>query len=231
MLYILIAVSLIAALSYAVAQSGRGNVQQLSQEQARLRAAEIIEYGNVLPNASSQLRLRGYSDAEISIENSVDAGHVNPGCTDNNCKIFHPAGGGVSYRTLAADWLDATFTASTMYGSMTFYARACVEGTGCEADGFDNEELMVFFPYLKKEICVEINDKLGITNPAGDPPVDADCSGAGNTQKFVGAYTQSDAVDVVGDHLDFKMAGCFQVAAGCATGPLSYAYYQVLISR
>ena len=66
--YILIAVALLAALSYTVAQSTRGNVSQLSAERARLYATEIIENGNVISSAVSQLRLRGVGLDELCFD-------------------------------------------------------------------------------------------------------------------------------------------------------------------
>ena len=66
--YILIAVALLAALSYTVAQSTRGNVGQLSAERARLYATEIIENANVMSSAVSQLRLRGVDLDELCFD-------------------------------------------------------------------------------------------------------------------------------------------------------------------
>jgi hypothetical protein len=71
MFYILIAVALLAALIFAVAQSGRGNIQQVSEEKARLFATEIIQYTGTMANGVAQLRLRGVRDTEISFDNPV----------------------------------------------------------------------------------------------------------------------------------------------------------------
>ena len=95
LLYILIAVVLLSALTFAVSQSNRGNVQQLSEDRARLLATEIVDYAEIISNAVAQLRLRGCSDTEISFENPIAAGYTNG--TDTFCQIFHPDGGGITY--------------------------------------------------------------------------------------------------------------------------------------
>ena len=55
--YILIATALIGALSYAIANSTRGNSDQLTAERARLLASEIIEYAGTMEAGVTQLSL------------------------------------------------------------------------------------------------------------------------------------------------------------------------------
>lgn len=226
--YILIAVALLAALSYTVTQSGRGGTSRFSREDAGIAASEIIEYGNVLGNAVSQLRLRGYKDTELSFESNSLDGYTNPNCSEDGCKVFHINGGGVSYITPNEKWLDSSSSAQDYYGDMSFYGQACTEDLTCYSDGDDNEDLIVFLPFLNKAICVAINDKLGITNPLDDAPVDAGCSGSA-VGKFVGVYSESTALmDGAGDIS--RTSGCFKQGA-CSGINDTYHYYKVLIER
>lgn len=227
--YILIAVTLIAALSYAVANSGRGNVQQLSDERARLFATEILEYANILANAVAQTRLRGFNDTQISFENNEITGYANANCSSDVCKIFHPNGAGVTFSRPADEWLDTNFSAFLSYNDITFYSRACVESLTCDSDGIDNEDLIFFIPYVRREICLAINDLSGVDNPAGEPPLEVGCSGSGGTP-FSGAYLEVTALKDAGNALN-KNVGCFRHDAGCPVHPNSYHFYKVLISR
>ena len=228
--YILIAVALLAALSYSVTQSGRGGVGNISKDKAALHASEIIAYGNTLAQAVSQIRLRGYKDTEISLENSIISGYTNANCTDDECKIFHVSGGGVHYMEPKTDWLDSSFSAKSNYGDITFSGGSCTESTTCHTDGLDNEDLILFFPYMKKEICLALNDKLNVSNPSDDAPIDAACSGAGTGAKFTGTYANTLALKDSAGNLN-RTAGCFRHDGGCATISGSYHYYQVLIER
>ncbi|MGH1404686.1 MAG: hypothetical protein ACRBDL_10630 [Alphaproteobacteria bacterium] len=226
--YILIAVGLMAALAYVVAHSGRGNVSTLTRERSALYASEVIEYGYVISQAVAQTRLRGYMDTEISFENDVQSGYTNPNCIENECKIFHTNGGNIHYLEPKESWLDTSRSSDSFYGRITFSGRSCTESTTCYADGLDNEDLIMFISYLDRDICLEINDKVGITNPSDDAPLDAGCSGTGST--FTGTFSEGVSLkDVAGD-LD-KPAGCFRHDGGCTTTPNSYHYYQVLIER
>ncbi len=226
--YILIAVGLMGALAYAVAQSGRSNVSTLTKERAGLYASEIIEYGYVLSQAVAQTRLRGYMDTEISFENDAIPGYTNPNCTEDECKIFHISGGNVHYLEPKDSWLDTSRSADLFYGRVTFSGGSCTESTTCYSDGQDNEDLIMFISYLDKDICLEINEKVGITNPSDDAPLDAGCSGTSNT--FIGTFSEGVSLKDVAGYLD-KPAGCFRHDGGCTTTPNSYHYYQVLMER
>ncbi len=57
--YILLAVALIAALTYFVARDNRASVGLLSEDQARITANEIIEYGNTLASTVEKTKITG----------------------------------------------------------------------------------------------------------------------------------------------------------------------------
>ena len=165
LIYILVAVALLAALSYAIAVSGRGSIATLTAEKAGILATEIIEYGNVVFNATAQIRLRGYDADEISYENNIVAGYANANCTEDECKIYDVNGGGVQYIEPKAGWLDSAHSAQLRYGELYFHASASAVEVGTTAD-----DLIMFIPYIKKELCVAINKKLGIEPTTDDVP-------------------------------------------------------------
>src|SRR5688572_27747154 len=89
MFYILIAIALLSALIFAVSQSGRGNVQKVNVEKARMLGEEILEYSNNVSTAFAQLRLRGCKLEEMNFDNTIIAGYTNAGApADKSCDVF-----------------------------------------------------------------------------------------------------------------------------------------------
>mgnify|MGYP003669755943 CR=1 FL=1 len=228
--YVFLAVGLLGALSYVVAQSTRGNISSLSRDKAGLYASEIIGYGNILSQAVSQIRLRGYNASEISFENVIVTGYENSDCGVGDCRIFDLSGGAVHYMVPKAEWLDASQAANLRYGEVYFHGAAQVLEVGTAQD-----DLIMFIPYIKKELCIAINDKLDITPPARDVPLETAGPFAIN-MKFVGAYPDIIDRNVSGDGsagvLRGRMVGCTEASGTSSTPPTgSYHYYQVLIAR
>lgn len=237
--YILIAVALLAALIFAVAQSGRGNIQQVSEEKARLFATEIIQNTGTMANGVAQLRLRGVRDTEIDFDNPV-VSYPNANCVDNTCKLFHPGGAGLTYSTPDMQWLDETAAAATSFGTVGgligqwyFPYNTCVwqVGTGgdnCHADTGDVTELMVWLPWVRREVCIQINELLGIPNPSDEPPAIGGTMINTTAPKFAGTYP-------TGVHVHVQMptvtAACVYHSSAPAAPGLGYFYYKVLIVR
>lgn len=242
---ILIAVVLLAALSYTVAQGWRAGSANLDNDKARIYAAEIVQYGNVLEHATSQLRLRGYLETEISFENSIVNGYANPNCTQDGCKVFNINGGAISF--VAADrlWLEQDDAQATnvvanfsdvgnLFGNWYFPYNTCVNfvGTGgddCFSDTRDVSELMVWLPWIKKEVCIAINDLLGIPNPSGVPPSVTDTIINSSAFKYNGTFVAGSGHEYV-DMNGINTACIYHSTPGVSPG-LGYFYYKVLIPR
>jgi len=221
--YVLIAVALLAALTFAVSESGRGNIKKLSDERARLYATEIIEYGNILANAVAQTRLRGYTAEQISFENNTIAGYTNANCTDDICKIFHPSGGGVNYMSPPEDANDGS---SWFIGGDTCIDQIGTGTSNCNSLTSVVNELILFLPDVDESVCVQINELLGIDNPSGSPPAEA-LNSYNEANKWTGTYANL-----------YAIGGVFVgVSTACyrAAGPLppngTYNFYKVLIAR
>lgn len=231
--YILIAVALLAALSYAVAQGGRSSLSGLTEEKSRLYAGEILEYADSISNAVSQLKLRGYTDTQISFENNIVSGYVNSNCSEDFCRVFALDGGGVNYMSPKVDWLDSTFSSQLRYAELYFHGHSHVEDVGTGDD-----DLVLFIPYLKKELCMALNDLLGIEPTGRDVPLETNGPFAVNI-KYTGAFVQVVDRKVSGDGttgqtdiLYGKQAGC-TMSSGGASNPSAgtYHFFKVLIPR
>lgn len=230
--FVLLAVALTAALTAVISRSSDTSEQSGDIERYRVHASEIMRYATSVEQAIKNMQMRGISENNISFENSTVAGYANANCTDSSCKVFDKGGGGLRYKIPNTGWLDSTFSANSGYGEISFFGRACIEGAGCDSDGLSNEDLVMFVPYVRRGLCLQINQLLDIPNPGGDPPVDAGCAGAGSGNIYTGSFAESMALSVPGITDSNKKAGCFQHTGGsCGTTGNSNHFFHVLIDR
>lgn len=233
--YILIAIALLAALSYAIARSSRGNVGQLSDEQSRLAATEIVQYADTLSSATGQLRLRGFDATEISFENDVISGYTNANCTEDACKIFKVGGGGVIYNKPSPDWNDGSDWYITMAACVQQIGTGGSIGESCNTVGDGAKDLILFLPNVAKSVCVQINKFLGVTNPGDEPPLDKNASYTiSDPLKWTGSIPAGAAIgsNLSTDesyYLNGKSAACFEAQTTPTAN--SYHFYKVLIAR
>lgn len=235
--YIMAAIVLLAALTMAVAQGGRGGVQSLTEDRVRLFATETIAYGDAMVKAAATLRLRGLQPEVLEFDTSALTGYDNGACgpADTSCKIFAPAGGGMTYAPVPRDWLNSGFSAAPDFEKPYFAGNVCVPGvgtgdTGCASDAVSNEELVAYVPFMRKEICMEINDLLDVPNEADDAPEMADCPWSA---KFTGTFADGVMLEGATPNSFFgKAAGCVKTIDNCGgLSTPSYHFYQVLVAR
>jgi hypothetical protein len=220
--YVLIGITLLAALIYAVSQSGRGSVQQVNIEKAKLLATEMIEYTNAVSTAFAQLRLRGCKLEQMSFENAVDLGYVNasaPG--DKTCNIFDLAGGGITFKNPPPEASDGA-------SRQLFTIELVINEVGSTCIGESCTDLAMYSGPLSLPVCMELNEKLNVPNPAGAPP--ADEAELNSAEKYDGAISQE---SMIGENsgggdvtLKGKTAACFQ-----DTNDNKYYFYKVLQAR
>jgi hypothetical protein len=216
-MYILIAVALLGALSYAVTRSVSGSTDQMSAERSKLAATEILEYANSLGNAASQLRLRGCKLTQLSFEGA--AGTYTNAATpaDNTCKMFHASGGGITVQDPPAAALVSTATKWVFSASMEVNQI----GTTCAASACT--DLVAYIPGVRDTVCDAVNAMTAIDVPTTRPT-----QNDATYNPFQGTYTY---VDTIGDQagtakLSGKTTGCFQSA-----GDNAFIVYKVLIAR
>lgn len=222
--YILIAVALLAALTFAVSHSNRNNSDILSDERARLFASEIIEFGNNMASAVSQLRLRGVAVDDLCFDDTnwgVNDYDHSPACSDDLNKIFHVSGAGIIWSEAPSEAMDSTATPDNLWH---IYGDNEVEqvGTTCGAAGC--ADLVLITDELQENVCRQINDLLGISAFDAALPSDTDI---GET-RYVGAfgYSASIADEVGGAILSGKTSGCFE-----NTTDNEFVFYKVLIAN
>ncbi len=232
-IWILIAVSLFAALSYAISSSSQTSTSMITDEQAKAYANQIIAYGSAVKSAVKRLQLRGCKDTEISFENNVVAGYANPNAPSNkSCHVFDVAGGGVSWNQPNSSWINRNFSSSNLYNKWITSGRPIVPGIGkntCGGGTGNCSELSIFLPYVTKEICIKINETLGVNNPSGEPFNETTGICLYDTNKFVGSYGAG-SCGIDNGAVTGKKAACLKtfMASPSTNG---YIFYTVLIAR
>lgn len=215
---ILITIALFAALSFAVSQGGRGNVSVISQERARLLATDIIEYGNILANATAQLRLRGYDETQISFNNQVVTGYSNSNCGDTLCEVFHPEGGAVNWTSPPAGANDGTEWVIT---------HNRVQSVGTQVgSGTADLDLVAVLQNVDEAVCEQLNQLLHGTTVI---PQENDSV---NLAQFTGTYSTTIWIADTGGGsgpIAGESAYCFEGNTTPAAG--TFHYYRVLIAR
>ena len=195
---ILLAVILFAALSYAVTSSLRGGGNDVTAEAARTAAAEIINYSSQMENIILRMRVSGNCKlSEISFENSVDSSYAphNSPRADKSCNVFDVNGGGMSWKTVPANWMASTTEAAgysqtnypTDYQTFNFPRNVCVRGitaSTCLNNLATEKTLLIGLKYLKREICDAINSQFGFTTNT----VAGNCNPAGDNARYLGIF-------------------------------------------
>ncbi|MFN3700645.1 MAG: hypothetical protein ACK4VI_03880 [Alphaproteobacteria bacterium] len=235
LIYILLAIALLAGLSFAVANSSRNSGGQISQERMNMAVNEILEISNNIAAAVTQLTLRGCSHNQISFQNPVVAGYANPTApVDNSCDVYHINGGGLTYQAPQTIWFDpAISTATANYGEIIFTANTCINqvGTGttaCDTAGASAADLIMAIPYLHNDICIELNRRLSVGAAGAAPPQDDGAAWDSTNLRFTGAYNGGAILRDTDGVLDGKRSGCFEADTTPVTG---FHYFRVLIAR
>lgn len=230
MIYIFMAIALFAALSFAVANIMRSGNGDPNREVMQLQSTDVIQYADSLKRAVHGMQIRGVEDSRISFESPVLSGYApHASCSSDDCRVFRPAGGGASYIPPPTDWLDIAGESDALYGRWFFPAGVCVQdigsgAAGCESDSTDNEEIVAILPWVRRDLCIQLNERLGVVNPAGSPPNATGAAWPAGNTTFTGTFSEDAIIARPGD-----MAGCLR---GNGTPPSnSYFFYRVLLAR
>ena len=199
---ILIAVVLFGALSYTVAGMMRGgSADAISEERAKVLAADILNYGRAIKQAVQNVRISGECDPEdIRFINNVTTGYGTS--VRAECDVFDPAGGDANYVVPSDDL--GTGTEWLLIGSNI------VDGVGTAAP-----DLIMILQNINLAVCNAVNESSGITALGTDAAIDF--------TKFTGTFASTQTIDSAASNsfgcLDYVNSGN------------NYFFYQVLIPR
>lgn len=211
--FILIAVALFGALSFVVSNMLRGgnNVEQIGAQRAGVLADEILNYSRIMRQTVQGLKIsNGCENEDISFENNVVAGYEHTPTARDECKVFGPDGGGLTWGIPAPD--------VSSFGQYSFTAGVRITGVGIN----NAPELLMTLTNTNRLICEEINERVGLALPALD-------EANGHTDQFTGIYSTSSRIgNASGAPMyEGQPTGCFLHA----TSPDVYVFYHVLIAR
>lgn len=213
-LYILLAIVLLAGLTFAISKSGSDidAGAELGEGQAKIAANAVIAYAAAAQNAVLRLQQVGVDEGAIDLLRPDKAG-FNSG--DTTVRLYHPDGGGLTLKPMSPGAGDsaAAYTPGFYIGRFSnFYWTPTAA------------EDVIFAAYgLKKEVCEEINRQItgNVTIPSTTQSlkslfVDVQISGSG---------TNASAITTA------ECSGCEEKPALCVTDGSNYAYYNVLVAR
>jgi hypothetical protein len=141
---ILIAVTLFAALSYAVTRSNRGG-GSVSEEANLIASSQITQYPAGVRTGITRMLIRGSSVSGIQFDIPGESGYTS----NVEDQVFHPEGGGVVNQSPDAEAL------TTSSGSWEFNTDFTVSNIGTS-----DPEMVAVLGNIKDGICENINQQL-----------------------------------------------------------------------
>lgn len=236
---ILAGVVLFGALMFTFSKGGQKGSGNLTKQQAKIAAQEILNYARLVEGAVDRVRHNGCSENEINFNNAVVSGYSNTNAPiDGSCDIFGEEGGKVSYIAPDTATIDSNFqsafTGNIYYywGEFVFSGNNNFQGIGpaqpCGASS-TCKELGLAMHFLKQNVCFAINNLLNIPLTSGDAPPERISSPPGSlsTTKFVGNFKVG--TEGVDDGVDNAYSACLKTAPG--GGNSTYSFYHVLLAR
>lgn len=215
LVFILIAVALFAALSFAISQQSDSG-KSLSTEKTKLLASDVMDMGSRMTESVAQLRLHGVQIEKVSFENDIVAGYTNPACTTDKCKIFAFDGGG-------RDWEKPTTDISNGV-NWGYTGDLSINNVGTTS-----ADLIAILPNISLVLCKRLNKMVGITD---DPP---QLSGVAANQ-YIGTFAVA-PINLSDPVINGKTSACIELITpsgtaltGITASPI-YAYYHVLSAR
>lgn len=217
--YVFIGVALFGALMFAFTRGGSQNTSDLSAQQAKIVASEMLEYSRTVETAVNGLLNKGCSENELSFENTFESGYANASAPINkSCHVFDPAGGRLKYKYPPKGAETAYVAGAPAPGWKNYAFNGNMQILNL---GSTSTEL-IFWTQTNKAICDQINLGLGKTtadDTYGNNIIDA---------PYTGSFATAGPA-VIGDE-----AYAPALSKGCFNQPThsgQYIFYAVLVAR
>lgn len=215
--FVLIGLVLFAALMFTFMRSSQQGTGNLSAQQAKVVAGDILAYAQQMEQTVSRLRAKRISESSLDFENPTVGGYANGGCADDTCEVFDPAGGRLVWQSPPAS--------SNNGGEWVISGALRINGVGTSGGVATASELLLVLPNVDLDVCLELNNRLGVTNPSNAPPVAA--ADTDYSTIFTGSFAFGDILTSA--QTDGKSAACFEGNGTPASD--TYHFYQVLVAR
>lgn len=226
---ILIAVALFAALSFAVTQSSRSGGSSTVKETATINSSVLSQYTASVRTSLLRMTTDNHNLLDLEFNMPADFNDL----TSQAVGVFHPNGGGVIYERAPAALLNI---AANPTGQWIFTLNFEVNAIGTSvASSNDGNDLMALLPGVTKDVCTQVNARLGIATT----PFPTESGAAYSSQMLSnlnGYYMDHDYVQptteiIIGagatdSALSGKAEGCYYEDTA-----KQYVYYSVLLDR
>lgn len=204
LVYVLIAVALLAALTYAVSGENRGTqTTQIDSARAKLWASDLIKHATAAEIAVKQMGAFGVDLNEVKFDLPSEAGYS----VDPTLQIYHPRGGGLSVLNVNDSFFDANGTVGWKWQGNVNVGWTKTAAT----------DLIYSFINVSTSICEQINQQL--TNSKAIPL---------STVNFTNTFTESVTDD---DLTAVECAACENVYSLCISDGTTNAFYTIIGSR
>lgn len=204
LIYILIAIALIAALAYAISRDGGGqSTRQMDESRFNLHASDLIARATSARIAVEQMNQWGISYDQMLFDLPGTAGYT----TNTSQQIYHPQGGGLTPFNTKEGLFDSTGTTG-----WAFQGNINVDWTNTTGS-----DLIYSFINVAPEICAQINNDL-----VGSTTIPV------TTVNFTNTFTEN------GSDADFaasECAECENKPALCISDGTTYAFYNIIGAR
>lgn len=228
---ILLAVALFAALSYAVTQTGEGGGGGDS-ETLLISSAQLTQYPAGVRTAVVRMVIRGADAEDLEFNSPSDFEDCAAGTNFQFC-VFHPNGGGATYRNSPPDIMSAT--SGNEDGVWVYNAENEINfiGTTGSTDGVpeqDTVDVIAFLPGITRGICRRVNEKLGIDGIPVESGIDITSKMINEDSTTPYGVCNAGCGGTIGQDvpsLDGQAFGCFELTSGSD----NYVYYHVLVER
>jgi len=207
--WILIAIGLIAALSFAFTSSSRNSTALITDAQAKAYASQIISNFNEHKQSIKRLLIRGCDVSEVSYEGGgggIYGGYGNTNSPDDySCHVYEINGAGLKYPRPPVAALDKKYIGGINYKNYWHSRNFTLRG------GIGQWNNYMLAPYLSDSVCKAINKiKYGVS----DIPV---YGGSPSIGSYRGGWTSGGEMSCPGSFHGSNQCtdgpiGCFQVA-------------------
>jgi len=204
LIYVLLAVAMLAALTFAISSDNRGAQQnQITAAQARLMAADLISHAAAAEQVVLQMTQWGkdYDDLRFDLPGTV--GYAS----NTSDQIHHPAGGGLNVMGTGDNFFDGVGTIG-----WRFQGNINIEWTNST-----NTDFLYSFINVNPTICAQLNERM--TGSSTIPTTTID---------FANTLTEGGSDD---DFLSADCAPCEGVKAMCISDGTTNAFYMIIGAR
>lgn len=234
---ILLAVVLFAALAYAVTSSMRGGGKDVTDEQAKLQAAQLLQHISMLENHITRMLMFGVRKEQLDFYApgvTSTANTANTNCAGNACRVFATNGGELNWSAIDGRLKDpnwAGFSNQVSYVNSSGGITPFINIMGFKHVGTDAPELILYAGYLNRKVCEELNIQLGVMQKGEAIPMNT--HGILNAAyKYMAGNVDPWPTDLTVGMMGFadaRIAGKRGVCTGSFAATHGYTFYYVLL--